>query len=107
VLVVVSWGLGPRETLHPAVLVAAAGLLASHVAATVTAYGPATLAVEPAVVRRWALRGLLVLPAAGVALVAARLVDGEPERAGVWVAGLAALLVAVIAANVLYVRRPA
>jgi len=105
-LVVLWWGLGLRETVHPAVLVAAAGLLASHLAATVAAYGPATLAVEPAVVRRWALRGLLVFPAAVLAWAAAWLVDDRPGQAGVWVAGLAGLLVAVVAANVLYVRRP-
>jgi hypothetical protein len=106
VLVILWWGLGLRETLHPAVVVAAAALLASHLAATVAAYGPSTLAVEPAVVRLWAVRGVLVFPAAVLAWVAVRLLDEQPEQAGVWAAGLAGLLVTMVAANVLYVRRP-
>ena len=106
-LVVAWWGVGLRDGLHPAALVAAAGLLASHLAATVAAYGPSTVALDPAALRRWAVRGLLVLPAAVLAWVVAEAAQDQPEPAGLWAAGLAGLLVAIVAANLLYVRKPA
>jgi len=105
-LVVASWGLGLREGLHPAALIAAAGLLASHLAATVAAYGPSTAQLDPAALRKWAVRGLLVLPAAVLAWVVAEAAQDQPEPTGLWAAGLAGLLVMIVAANLLYVRKP-
>ena len=107
VLVVVWWGLGLRDGLHPAALLAATGLLASHLAATVAAYGPSTVLLDPAALRRWAARGLLVLPAAVLAWVVAEAAQDQPEPPGLWAAGLAGLLVTIVAANLLYVRKPA
>jgi hypothetical protein len=105
-LVVVWWGLGLRDGLHPAALVAATGLLASHLAATVANYGPSTVALDPAVLRRWTVRGLLVLPAAVLAWVVAEAALDQPEPRFLWATGLAGLLVALVAANLLYVREP-
>ncbi len=65
------------------------------------------MALDPAALRRWAVRGLLVLPAAVLAWVVAEAAQDQPEPAGLWAAGLAGLLVAIVAANLLYVRKPA
>lgn len=105
-LVVAWWGTGLRDGLHPAALPAAAALLAAHLAGLVAALGPRGLALDPAVLRLWAGRGLLVLVPAALVWVLAEAVDGRPEPPGIWVTGLAALLGAVVVANVLYARRP-
>ena len=46
-LVLVWWGLAFRDGLHAAALVAAAGLLASHLPRVLAAYGPDRMAVDP------------------------------------------------------------
>jgi hypothetical protein len=106
VLVVAWWGVGLRDGVHPAALLAAAGLLASHLAATVAALGPGTLPVDPAVLRRWGLRGLLVLPSAALTLAVVAVVRDQPAPPGLWAVGLAALLAGLVAADALFVRRP-
>jgi hypothetical protein len=106
ILVVAWWGLGLRDGLHPAALVAATGLLASHLAATIANYGPSTVALDPAILRRWTARGLLVLPAAVLAWVVAEAAQDQAEPPFLWATGLAGLLVALVAANLLYVREP-
>jgi hypothetical protein len=52
-------------------------LLAAHVVATVSAYGPATLAVDPHLARLWLGRALLALVPMPVAYVAVRGLDPE------------------------------
>ena len=105
-LVVAWWGVGLRDGLHPAALVAAAGLVTAHVAATVADLGPGTLPLDRAVLTRWTLRGVLVLSAAVLAWGVATLVRDQPAPAGLWLAGLFAAFVALLAANLLFVRRP-
>lgn len=101
------WTAGLDDGLHPAVLVAAAALLLTHLAAVLASYGPGEMPVEPALVRLWARRGALALlgvPAVwGLALV----LRGEPEQPGIWVVGVASGLVATVAAAVaLTARQP-
>ena len=105
-LVVAWWGVGLRDGLHPAALVAAAGLVTAHLAATVADLGPGTVPLDREVLVRWTFRGLLVLLAAVLALGVATLVRDQPAPAGLWLAGLVAALVALLAANLLFVRRP-
>ena len=105
-LVVAWWGVGLRDGLHPAALLAAAGLVTAHVAATVADLGPGTLPLDRAVVVRWTVRGLLVLLAAVLAWGVATLVRDQPAPAGLWLAGLLAALLALVGANLLFVRRP-
>ncbi len=105
-LVVIWWGVGLRDGLHPAALAAAAGLLLAHVAATVADLGPGTLPLDRRVLVRWTARGLALLVPALLAFGVARLVRGEPAPAGLWLAGLVAALVALLAANLLFTRRP-
>jgi hypothetical protein len=105
-LVVAWWGVGLRDGLHPAALLAAAGLLVAHLAATVADLGPGSLPLDRAVLVRWGVRGGLVLLSAPLALGLAMLVRDEAAPPGLWLAGLAAALAGLLVANVLFVRRP-
>jgi hypothetical protein len=104
VVVLVWWAVGPSDPLHPAALVAAVGLLAAHLAGTVAAYAPGATPPEPATVRRWALRGLVVLPAALLTWAIAAAAVDRAEPPGLWAVGLAGVLVAILAADVLFDR---
>ncbi len=95
VLVLVWWGVSASDSLPPEALVAAAALLAAHVAAVLASYGPAGLPVDPALVRRWVVRGVLVFLAAPGTWLVATALQGRPEVAGVWVVGLVGAVVAV------------
>lgn len=105
-LVVAWWGVGLRDGLHPAALLAAAGLLLAHLAATVADLGPGSLPLDRGVLARWGVRGGFVLLAAPLAWGLATLVRDEPAPPGLWLAGLTAALAGLLAANVLFVRRP-
>lgn len=103
-VVLVWWGVSLRDGLHPEALVAAAGLLASHLAGVVAEYGPDELPVDPSTLRRWAGRGAAIfLPAPAVWLVAVWL-RGRPEPSGIWVAGLVAALLATVGATSAFAR---
>jgi hypothetical protein len=98
-LVLVWWGFAFRGNPHPESLVAAAGLLTAHLAALVAGYGPGDLPVDAATVRRWAVRGALVFVAAPAVYAVAVLLRDQPEPPGIWVAGLVAALVTIVAAG--------
>jgi hypothetical protein len=98
-LVLAWWGFAFRGGPYPEALLAAAGLLAAHVAAVLAGYGPRDLPPDPATVRLWAVRGAVVFLAAPAVYVVARLLAGQPEPDGIWVAGLAAALVTTVAAG--------
>lgn len=105
--VLVWWAIGPDDSLHPAVLVVAAALVVAHVAALLTAYGPSAMPVEPALVRRWAARGLAGLAAAPVVWALARLLRDAPVQPRLWALGVvAALLTTVVASLSLGGDRP-
>ena len=98
-LVLAWWGFAFRDGPHPQALLAAAGLLTSHLAAVLTGYGPRDLPLDPATVRLWAVRGALVFLAAPAVFAVAILLRGQPEPVGIWVAGLAAAVVTTVAAG--------
>ncbi|GCD91587.1 hypothetical protein [Nocardioides sp. LS1] len=100
-LVVVWWGFGLRDGLQPACLLAAALLLAAHVAGLLVAYGPDALPVDRGLLLLWLRRSGLALLLAPSLYVLAVLVRGH-EAPGVWVVGLAAALVAVLVATVAF-----
>ena len=105
--VLIWWAAALDDGLHPAVLVAAAALLVSHVASVLASYGPGEMPVDPALARLWVRRGVLTL--LGVPLVwgLALALRGEPEEPGIWLVGVTAGLVAtVVAAVVLTARQP-
>jgi hypothetical protein len=95
------WALALDDGLHPLVLLAAAALLASHVAALLTAYGPGEMPLHRPLLRRWLVRGALVLAVAPVTWgLAVLLRDGGDGEDGVWLMGVAVALVATVAATV-------
>ena len=97
-VVVVWWGLVSGDAVSPWALLAAAALLASHVAALVAAYGPDGLGVDPGTVRLWAARAATVFLIAPAVWAVTLVVRGRPELPWLWVAGLAvALAVTVVA----------
>lgn len=77
VLLVFWWWSGPASSDAP-VLLAAAGLVALHVAGTLAGYAPATAALDADLVRRWLLRGGLLWLVAVVAWASRRLVAPTP-----------------------------
>ncbi|MEJ7831403.1 MAG: hypothetical protein WKF79_00675 [Nocardioides sp.] len=98
-LVLGWWSIVSQGALHPEVLVAAAAVLASHVAALIAAYGPDDLLVDPRLVRLWVRRGGLVLLAAPMAWLAANALRGQPEPPGVWIAGVVAAVTSMVVAS--------
>ncbi len=94
--VIIWWGVAFRDGPHAWAILAAAALVASHVAALVAGYGPDALGVDPATMRRWLVRGGAAYVLAPAAWVAAVLLRGRSEAPGIWVVGLAAALVAVV-----------
>ena len=94
-LVMAWWGLAFRDGLHVEVLLAAAGLLAAHLAGVVTAYGPARMAVDRATTLLWVRRGATVFVMAPLLFGFAVWVRDQPEPEGLWVAGLAVAVAAI------------
>jgi hypothetical protein len=104
------WVVTLDDGLHPAVLVAAAALLVTHVASVLTSYGPGEMPVERALILLWVRRGALLLlavpPVWGLAVLLRDQPD-DPDQPGIWVVGLLAALVATVAAAVtLTARQP-
>ena len=84
------WTTAP-QTLTPLLLVGAAGMLLTHVAALLAAQGPALVALDPAQARRWTGRAGLLLLAAATVWGLARLFDGQGGGRLVYAAGLIVL----------------
>lgn len=99
-VVLAWWGIGLRDGLHPAALLAAAGLLVAHLAGLLVAYGPDRMAVDRATVVLWARRGVTVFLLAPVLYLVAVGVRDQPEPPGLWVAGLGAALALVVVVGV-------
>jgi hypothetical protein len=98
--VVVWWTISLPDSGQPEVLLAATALVVSHVAALLASYGPGAMRVDPATLRLWVRRGLLVLLTVPAAWGGARLLRGEPEQPGIWILGVVAALAATVAATV-------
>ena len=105
-LPVVWWATAPDDPLHPLVMLAAAALLACHLAALLASYGPDRLPVDAALVRLWVRRGVLVLMPVPVVWVVADVLTGEPSRPGMWVAGLAVACLGAAGATLVFRDRP-
>jgi hypothetical protein len=98
-LVVVWWAFQLRGDMPVAVLVAAAGLTATHAAAVMLGYGPPSLPVDPQLALLWAARGVLTWVASLVVWGVARTYTGHGTPALFWLSGLAAALVGAVAAG--------
>lgn len=105
-VVLVWWTVSLGDGVPASVLVAAAALLAAHLAALLASYGPAAMPLDPATLLLWARRGALVLLVVPGAFAATRLLDGEPEQPGIWVLGVAAACAATVVATVALDVRP-
>ena len=101
-LVLAWWGIAELDGLPAESLLAAAALLAAHVAAIVTAYGPPEMDIDPATVRLWLARGALVAIAAPVVWLLAVVLRDQPEPPGVWIAAMVAIVVAAVVAAVAF-----
>jgi len=104
VLVLAWWGIGLRDGLDPWAVPATAAILTAHLAAVVSAYGPAQLPVDPPVARLWVRRGLAVFVPAPLLLLVATWLRGSPEPDGIWVLGLAGAFLAIVAASATFSR---
>jgi hypothetical protein len=98
-LVVIWWARHLDTGMPAVVLLVAAALTAAHVAATVLAYGPPTLAVDSRLALLWAARGAVVWVAALVVWGVARTYTGHGTPTLFWLGGLAAALVGSVAAG--------
>ena len=105
-LPVAWWATAPADPLHPLVLLAAAALLACHLAALLASYGPDRLPVDAALVRLWVRRGVLVMLPVPVVWAVADVMSGQPSRPGMWAAGLAAACLGAAAATLVLRDRP-
>ena len=105
-LPVAWWATAVDDPLHPSVLLAAAALLACHVAALLAAYGPDRLPVDPVLVRLWVRRAVLVLLPVPVVWAVADVLAGERERPALWVVGLVVACVGAIVPTVAFGARP-
>lgn len=90
----------------PLVLVAAAGLVLTHVCALLTAQGPVLLRPDTAQVRLWAVRGVLLWLAAALVWAFGVLAHALPGGRLVYAVGLVVLVaVAVLATRLINPRR--
>lgn len=101
-VVVAWWGLAFRDGLHAWAVPAAGALLVAHVAAVLTSYGPGEMPLDRDLALLWARRGLAVLAAAPAVWAVAVVLRGQPEPAGIWVAGLAAAFAATLVASLAF-----
>ena len=99
---VVWWAAAPDDPLHPMSMVAAAALVACHVAALLASYGPDRLPVDPALARLWVRRGVLVLVPVPVLWAVADVLAGEQARPAVWVAGLGVACVGALVSTAVF-----
>ena len=98
-IVVAWWALRVGGALPVSSVVAAAGLVAGHLAATVAAYGPSRIAPDAGIVWMWARRGLLVWAVSALTWFVVAAETGRATSAAYWVAGLALALGLVAAAT--------
>jgi hypothetical protein len=105
VLVVGWWTVDVGPAMPLTVVVASGALLASHLAATLAAYGPRALPVDRAVVLRWTRRGALVWLVAPLLWLVVDAQRGHTTPASYWVAGLAVALVVAVTAATIYPTR--
>jgi hypothetical protein len=85
-LVLVGGWWAAHDVLDWRVPVVAVLLVGTHLAATLAAYGPMTLPLDPRLARLWLARGLLALVPVPVAWLAVRGLDPAWAPPGTWLA---------------------
>jgi hypothetical protein len=104
-VVLLWWALHVGTSMPVGALVAAAALVASHVAGVLLGYGPPRMAVGAELVVPWVIRGALVWLAAPVVWIAARAYSGQASPTSFWLAGLAVALVGAVVGAVVVPTR--
>jgi hypothetical protein len=104
-MVLVWWALVVNSAFPDGTLLAAAALLAAHVAALLLGYGPSQMPVGSDLVRLWLPRGAAVWLAALVVWLTARVYAGHGTPGVFWLVGLTAALVGALVAAVLVPTR--
>lgn len=99
-VVLVWWTTVVGEALPVASVVAAAGMLLAHTAATVLGYGPARTELPGRLLVTWVARAAVVWPAALVIWLVADVYSGHATPTSFWLLGLAAALAGALAAAV-------
>jgi hypothetical protein len=100
-VVIVWWALQVRSEMPVAVLVAAAGLIVAHAAATLLAYGPPSLTVDPALALLWSMRAAMAWTGALAVWLVARAYAGHGSPELFWLVGLAAAAAGAVVGAVL------
>ena len=96
------WGLALRGGLDPIAIAGAVGLLVTHVAITLAAYGPGTMPLDRALLVLWARRCVLVLVPVPLVYLVGVTVDGQPAPPGTWAAGLVAAVLAGVGTSIVH-----
>jgi hypothetical protein len=104
-IVLVWWALVVQSAFPDGALLAAGGLLASHLAALLLGYGPPEMPVGADLLLLWVPRGALVWLAALVVWLTARAYTGHAIPSVFWLAGLTAALVGAVVAAVVVPTR--
>ncbi len=104
-LVVGWWATSVRHAMPGGVVVSAAALLAAHVGATVSSYGPRKLPPERLMVLRWVRRTVLLWLVSPLLWLVVDAEHGHTTPASYWLAGLAVALVLAVAVATLYPTR--
>jgi hypothetical protein len=104
-VVLLWWALSIGSAMPVGALVAAAGLVAAHVAAVLLGYGPPQMPVDTDLALRWAFRAAASWLAALVVWVAADAYSGHATPTSFWLVGLATALVGAVVAAVVVPAR--
>ena len=104
-VVLLWWALHVGPSMPVGAMVAAAAIIASHVAGVLLGYGPPRTPVGPDLVRPWVVRGASVWLAAPVVWIAARAYGGQASPTSFWLAGLAVALVGAVVGAVVVPTR--
>ncbi len=99
-LVLVWWAIVIGDALPFTSVVAAAGLLISHLAATLLGYGPPRTHLAPRLLATWTLRAAAAWVVALAIWVVADTYSGHATPASFWLLGLTAALIGAVAATI-------
>lgn len=104
-VVLLWWALAVGAAMPAGSLVAAAALLAGHVAGVLLGYGPPEMPVDSHLALLWAFRGATTWLAAPVVWLVADAYSGHATPTSFWLVGLATALVGAVVAAVVVPTR--
>lgn len=90
------WVAVPGHELPAMVLVSVTALVAFEVASVLASHGPSHLRLQPAVLRLWAIRAVVLLAPACVVFLAGRGLQSADGSTALWVVGVLAATAALV-----------